>query len=86
MQSRAEPGEIGVGEDEAGEREEQVDPEPADPDDVGHHRNAHHAEGVERSLQVVEEHPDRSDRADAGQLADEHSHGSHPSLVRRRLG
>ena len=76
-----------MGQDETGQREEQVHAKATNPHDVAHDRYRQQAEDVERPLQVVGEHPERGDEANPRQLADEHAHvdtlGSPSSLVGR---
>ncbi len=80
-QCRAEAAQVGVREDEAGEREEQVDAEAADAQHVGDGREAQQSERAQGSLEVVQQHPGRGDEPNAGELADEHVHEGSPRLI-----
>ena len=63
--------EVRMSQDEAGEREEEIDSESTHAQHVVEHRDTQQAEVIERALQVVEQHPGSGDEADAGELPDE---------------
>ena len=65
---------VGVGEDESGECEEQVNPEAPDVEEVREDGNVEEPDPVEGALQVVEEYPGRCNESDSGQLPNEHVH------------
>ena len=66
--------EIGVREDEAGQGEEQVYAETTDAHSVVEDRDGQQAQGGQRYLEVVKHNPRRCDKANTGQLPDEHVH------------